>query len=130
MVGSNHTKNTHPSVLIVDDEPMALLLMRFSLTRNGYRVIEATGGEDALSRLHDVTPDALVLDVMMPGMNGYDLCRQARKNDKLSNTPIIMLSGAHNEENEMRSLEAGATCFLSKPISGKDLADQIETLLN
>lgn len=117
------------SVLIVDDEPMARTLLRLMLVRAGFDVIEAEDGFDALERIDERIPDIMILDVMMPGMDGFTVCETVRKQDGVSELPIIMLSAKTDTESVNRGLRVGANKYLTKPISPDDLTRQVRDLL-
>lgn len=104
-----------PLVLIVDDDAEIRLMLSMLLEMEGWRVVEAKDGIDALARLADCKPDAVVLDVMMPKMDGITLCRNLRSQPETAQLPIVMLSGKPTEEAQREGLKAGATVYLTKP---------------
>lgn len=119
------------SVLLVDDDPALRGLLRQMLELGGYVVHEAEDGLDALEKLNNFTPDVLVLDVMMPNMDGVTLCKRMRSNVKTIDIPIIMLSGKTQDKAVQEGLDAGANKYLKKPISFTDLIAHVkEVLLN
>ncbi|MBP8001896.1 MAG: response regulator [Chloroflexi bacterium] len=117
------------TVLIVDDEPMTRKLLRLMLTRANYQVIEASDGYEALEAVTSQSPDAVLLDVMMPGMNGYMVCTYLRSQEKTSRLPIIMLSARGDSEGVSQAMAVGATEFMQKPISPGDLLIQLQKVL-
>lgn len=119
---------TH-TVLIVDDEPMTRKLLRLMLTRADYQVIEAADGREALDMVANYNPDAVLLDVMMPGMNGYAVCMRLRSQEKTAQLPIIMLSARGDNEGMRQALEVGATQFMNKPITPMVLIEQLQKAL-
>lgn len=119
---------TH-TVLIVDDEPMTRKLLRLMLSRANYEVLEAADGREALDIVAHHHPDAVLLDVMMPGMNGYAVCMRLRSQAKTAQLPIIMLSARGDNEGIRRALEVGATQFMNKPIVPLVLLEQLEKVL-
>lgn len=119
---------TH-TVLVVDDEPMTRKLLRLMLTRANYEVLEAADGREALDMVAHHNPDAVLLDVMMPGMNGYAVCMRLRSQAKTAQLPIIMLSARGDNEGIRRALEVGATQFMNKPIVPLVLLEQLEKAL-
>ena len=119
------------SVLLVDDDPALRGLLRQMLELGGYVVHEAEDGLDALEKLNNVTPDVMVLDVMMPNMDGVTLCKRMRSNVKTIDIPIIMLSGKTQDKAVQEGLDAGANKYLKKPISFTDLISHVkEVILN
>lgn len=115
--------------MVVDDEPMARNLLRLMLVREGFDVLEAVDGADALSKLRRSTPDLVILDVMMPGVDGYSVCRNLRAADATVNTPVIMLSARTDARSIDEGLRAGATRFVAKPISADQLSRHVRELL-
>ena len=117
------------SILIVDDEPMARTLLRLMLVRSGYEVIEAVDGYDALEKLRTILPDLVVLDVMMPGLNGFDVCSSIREGQATSRIPVIMLSAKTDTASVSQGMDVGATRYLTKPVSPDELTRQVSDIL-
>jgi DNA-binding response OmpR family regulator len=117
------------SVLIVDDESMARTLLRLMLVRAGYNVSEAEDGYDALEKVHLNQPDLVLLDVMMPGMDGFTVCEKLRNNQETSTMPVIMLSAKGDLDSINKGLRVGATKYLTKPISPDDLTRHVREVL-
>lgn len=122
-------ENIHQSVLIVDDEPMARTLLRLMLVRAGFHVTEAEDGFDALDKIRKNQPDVVLLDVMMPGMDGFAVCEQLRNEAATAELPIIMLSAKTDLDSINKGLRAGATVYLTKPISPEDLTQHVKDAL-
>jgi DNA-binding response OmpR family regulator len=114
------------TVLVVDDEKRLLLMMQDMLTLEGYRVIKATDGENALDVLARENPDLILLDVMMPGMDGYAVCRRIRE---FSQVPIIMVTAKDNNEEIIEGLECGADDYVPKPFSREELSARVKAVL-
>lgn len=117
------------SVLIVDDEPMARTLLRLMLVRAGFNVAEAEDGFDALDKVRKSRPDVILLDVMMPGMDGFAVCERLRNDDDTAALPIIMLSAKTDLASINKGLRVGATVYLTKPISPEDLTRHVREAL-
>lgn len=117
------------SVLIVDDEPMARTLLRLMLVRAGFNVAEAEDGFDALDKVRKSRPDVILLDVMMPGMDGFSVCEKLRNDTETAALPIIMLSAKTDLASINKGLRAGATVYLTKPISPEDLTKHVREAL-
>lgn len=117
------------SILLVDDDPALRGLLRQMLELGGYIVHEAEDGLDALKKLENIDPDVLVLDVMMPNMDGVTLCKKMRSDVSTMNIPIIMLSGKTQDKAVQEGLEAGANKYLKKPISFTDLISHVKEVL-
>ena len=117
------------SVLVVDDEPMARTLLRLMLVRAGFEVTEAEDGFDALAKLKENSPDVMILDVMMPGIDGFSVCEAVREASTTSELPIIMLSAKTDLESVNKGLKLGANKYLTKPISPEELTRQVRNVL-
>ncbi len=113
-------------ILVVDDEPRMRRFMRMNLDLEGYRVIEASNGMEAIDRVREDLPDLVLLDVMMPEMDGFEALRFIRKT---SSVPIIMLTVKGDEEDRVRGLELGADDYVTKPFSPRELASRIKAVL-
>jgi two-component system response regulator VicR len=113
-------------VLVVDDEPRYLTMIRFNLETAGYRVTCVATGEEALSVLATHDPDMIVLDVMLPGLDGFEVCRRVRD---LSSCPIIMLTAKGADEDKVRGLRLGADDYVTKPFSAQELLARVEAVL-
>ncbi|MBE2220848.1 MAG: response regulator [Anaerolineae bacterium] len=118
------------SVLIVDDEPMARTLLRLMLVRAGFNVSEAEDGFDALEKVQASQPDIILLDVMMPGMDGFSVCEELRQRKETSQLPVIMLSAKTDLDSINKGLRVGATKYLTKPISPDDLTRHVKEILD
>ncbi len=117
------------TILVVDDEPMARNLLRLMLVRDGFDVREAANGNDALAMLDTNQPDLILLDVMMPGMDGLTVCEEVRNRESGSDVPIIMLSARTDSESMRLGKKSGATKYLSKPISADKLTHHVREIL-
>ena len=113
-------------VLAVDDEPRYLEIIRFNLESAGYGVTCAASGEEALDEFAAGEPDLIVLDVMLPGMDGFEVCSQVRER---SSCPIIMLTAKGSEEDKVRGLRLGADDYVTKPFSAQELLARVEAVL-
>lgn len=113
-------------ILAVDDNPKMTRFIRMNLELEGYRVSEATNGLEALAKTREELPDLILLDVMMPGMDGLETCRRIRQ---LSDVPIIMLTVLTGTDNLLRGLEAGADDYITKPFSSEVLVARAQALL-
>ncbi len=118
-----------PQVLLVDDDEVNLLLTAHALRDRGFRITEVAGGEQALARLADWTPDIIVLDALMPGLDGFDTCRRIRAMAGFENVPVLMLTGLEDDASITRAYEAGATDFFVKATQWSLLAGRLYYLL-
>ncbi len=116
-------------ILVVDDEIGALTLIGIMLERGGFEVLKAKDADSALSVLGEDTPDMIILDVMMPGTDGIDLCKIIRTRRDTSETPILILSARGDADSVMRGMEAGANDYLPKPILHHDLVAKVNKIL-
>jgi two-component system KDP operon response regulator KdpE len=113
-------------ILVVDDEQRMRRFMQMNLDLEGYRVIEAENGLEAVNRVREDLPDLVLLDVMMPKMDGFEALRLIRET---SNVPVIMLTVKGDEEDRVRGLELGADDYVTKPFSPRELASRIKAVL-
>lgn len=116
-------------ILIVDDDPELLRLIGVALKRAGYKPIAAQTAEDALNKVRSQAPDLIILDVMLPGVSGIELCRKLRSQSSSTSLPIIMLSARAQVEDKIEGLEAGADDYLTKPISPKEMVARVASQL-
>ena len=114
------------AVLVVDDDVRMLRMMQRILELEGYRVLTATGGDAALDVFDEETPDLVLLDIMMPGMDGYMVCQRIRE---FCQTPIIMVTAKGNDEEKVEALDAGADDYVTKPFSSSVLAARARAVL-
>ncbi len=124
------TSPKKPRVLIADDDLEILGLTRSLLRRRGFEVLEASDGDEAMRQLLENHPDLVVLDVMMPGQSGWEVCRSIRETDSLKDTGVIMLTGVGERLNEMTSPLYGADAFLDKPFDFAALDQLITEVLD
>jgi DNA-binding response OmpR family regulator len=115
-------------VLAADDDPVILRLIEVNLSLEGFDVETAARGEDALAKAKDVGPQVIVLDVMMPGMTGWDVARQLRADAATAHIPIVFLSARTQEEDRRQGRELGVAEYVSKPFDPGDLVDTIRRL--
>jgi len=117
------------TILVVDDAPPNVKLLRLILGAAGYRVLDAYSGPEALEILHREKPDAMLLDVRMPGMSGYEVCRKIRTDPEFADLPVIMVTALSLAEERIAGIEAGATDFISKPFNKKELLARVRSSL-
>lgn len=117
------------SVMVVDDENEIRHLLCTMLRIMGYQTFEAVDGQDALEKVKEQLPNAIILDVMMPRMDGITLCKTLRQADNTADLPIIMLSGKAQQEDIDAGLNAGANRYLAKPMSMDDLLEQLQEVM-
>lgn len=116
-------------VLVVDDDPMGCRLLRELLSPDGYDVLIASDGRSAVSTALEMAPDLILLDVMMPGMDGFDVCRILRADPKTTDIPILFITALDDKDSFLRGIEAGADDFISKPINRITLRARVRTIL-
>jgi len=116
-------------ILIVDDDPLNLKLLKAHLVAKGYRVITALHGEDALFKAEAEQPDLILLDIMMPGMDGYEVTKRLKVDAKLKDIPIMLVTALNGEDDKKKGLEAGADEFINKPINYLELEARVVSLL-
>lgn len=113
-------------ILIVDDEPRMIHFIRLNLEHDGFEVFEATSGLKALEQFRDQLPDLILLDVMMPDIDGFETLRLIRE---ISNVPVIMLTAKGEEEDRVQGLELGADDYITKPFSPRELVSRVRAVL-
>lgn len=116
-------------ILIADDEPNIVISLEFLLRREGFDVLVAVDGEEALNKARAERPDLVLLDVMMPKMNGFDVCQALRADPELAAMRILMLTAKGRETEVNKGLGLGADAYVTKPFSTKDLVVQVRALL-
>jgi len=121
--------NERARILVVDDDPRNVRLMESILRSNGYPVMIAHDGEEALRKIVSERPDAVLLDVMMPGMSGFEVCEQVRRHHETRLLPIIMVTALNALEEKVQALERGADDFLSKPVNRTELLAKLRSIL-
>ncbi len=117
------------TILLVDDEPEMRLLTRTILEKKGYDVIEARDSDETLVILDKEKPDLILLDVMMPGLNGWDLCRKIKNKEELKDIPIIMFTIMSESHNIERSFKSGADAHINRPFDMKEFLDIVNKFL-
>src|SRR5437773_1274880 len=116
-------------ILVVDDTPLNIKLLGDLLTVKGYAVSTAANGEEALAKLASEIPDIVLLDVMMPGLSGYDVCRRIRADPTTALLPVVMVTSLDPQTDRVKGIEAGADDFISKPINQPELFARVRSLL-
>ncbi len=117
------------SVLVVDDEANIVLSLEFLLKRAGYEVRVARNGEEAVKAVAERTPDLIILDVMMPTLDGYHVCETIRADPKLRSVRILMLTAKSRDVEREKALALGADDYITKPFSTRELVERVKTIL-
>lgn len=118
------------TVLVVDDEPDVLLLCRVNLEFEGYRVIEAGDGEEALDRLADEVPDVVLLDVMMPKLDGWAVLERIKADPRTAEVPVVMLTAKVQDHDQIRGWSSGAAEYITKPFSPLSLSQVVQDVID
>lgn len=116
-------------ILVVDDEIYIVHILDFSLGMEGYEVLTALDGEQALERLKSDKPDLIVLDIMMPKVDGYEVCRTIKGNPETQHIPVILLSAKGRNVDQKMGFDVGADDYITKPFSPRKLVERINALL-
>ncbi len=117
------------SVLVVEDEDSIALALDFLLRRRGYMLDRVKSGEDALKSIHEAAPDLILLDVMLPGCSGYEVCRSVRSDPACKDVKILMMTAKGGQIEQRKCLSMGADAFVAKPFSTVHLTDTVDRLL-
>jgi len=121
--------DTKPIILIVDDDPDLANIMRMMLSHAGFEAHSVLSGQEALEWLEARTPDLILLDLMMPDINGFTILRKVRSSEIIKNLPVVILTAKADQKTRMESQSAGADAFLTKPINSKTLIDHVRRAL-
>jgi len=116
-------------ILCVDDEPGNLTLLEAMLVPRGYEVVKSENGQDALARISEQKIDLVLLDVMMPGMDGFEVCRKIKDNEQYRAIPVVMITAMTAKDDRVRAIEAGAEDFISKPVDSSEVLARVRMLL-
>ncbi len=116
-------------ILVIDDDPVVLKIATRVLQRAGYEVITAADATDGLNKAAETSPDLVILDVMLPGMDGFDVCRYLRSNPETAHLPIIMFTGKVLPREQQMGYTAGADDYLTKPVNATELLSRVESTL-
>ncbi|WP_051283781.1 HD domain-containing phosphohydrolase [Desulforegula conservatrix] len=122
--------NDNPTILVADDDPKNLKIMKTLLDSMGYRVMACDSGAGAVSIIRETPPDLVILDVMMPGMDGFEICKRLKSREGTRQIPIILLTALNDRESKIRGIESGADDFISKPADKSELLARIKSLIN
>jgi len=117
-------------ILVVDDEIYIVHILDFSLGMEGYEVVTALDGEQALQKAQETKPDLIVLDIMMPKMDGYETCKALKANPDTKHIPVILLSAKGRNIDQQTGYDVGAEDYITKPFSPRKLVDRINSLLD
>lgn len=118
------------TILIVDDAKLTATLIKKNLQSIGHRALIAYSAEEALEILYTYVPDLIILDVVLPGMSGFELCRKLRRNPRYNMIPIIMITGMSEEDDRLKGLESGADDYIVKPFVSRELLARVTNTLN
>jgi len=117
-------------ILVVEDEESLLKLESILLTSKGYDVQGATNGQEALDLLAEVQPDLILLDIMLPNMDGFEVCRRIKENPETRHIPVIMLTAKKSREDMAKGHEVGADWYITKPFKSANVVETIQRFLN
>ncbi len=120
---------TAKKILVVEDDPSAARLVGYTLEQQGYQVVTASNGVEGLRKAEEEEPDLLILDVMLPGLDGFEVCHRLRVEPRTAHLPILMLSAKAQEVDKETGLKLGADQYLVKPADPADILTKVESLL-
>jgi len=118
-----------PIILCVDDEPSILNLFESLLASNGYEIIKAQNGQEALEKLKKERVDLVLMDIMMPKLDGLEACRRIKGNEKTRDLPVVMVTALSEKADLIKGIEAGAEDFISKPFDAREILNRVKILL-
>lgn len=121
--------NKRPKILVVDDIPINIELQKAYLSIAGYEVLEARDGEEALRKVEEERPDLIILDIMMPKVSGFEVCRRLKNDPQTCFIPVVMVTALKEMEDKIKGIEAGADDFISKPFNKTELLARVKSLL-
>ncbi len=116
-------------ILIVDDSPTEVHVIKTMLEKNGYEVSSAESGEEGITRAKEIKPDLVLMDIVMPGLNGFQATRQLSNEEETSSIPVIIVSTKDQETDKVWGKRQGAKDYITKPVAEKELLDKIKTTL-
>lgn len=120
---------TKELILVIDDEMHILELVKYNLEKEGYNIIVSTRGEDGLDTIERVRPDLVILDLMLPDIDGLEICKRIRENNSTAALPVLMLTARSSETDKVLGLETGADDYLTKPFGVRELTARVKALL-
>jgi DNA-binding response OmpR family regulator len=126
---NTRTRLMRRKILVVEDNPDQLELVRLILEKEGFAIGTAANGSEALIKTRSISPDLIILDLMLPGLNGFDICETLRKDPLTASVPIVMLTGLCSQFGRLAGLESGANEFLTKPFNPEELVSKVDKLL-
>lgn len=116
-------------ILLVDDEPSIVKMVGRRLEVEGYEVVVAMDGQEALLKIRDQKPDLIILDLMLPKVNGYEICTTLKNNPQTQQIPVVMFTAKTQNRDERLGMECGADAYVRKPFKAQELLEQVQTLL-
>ncbi|HPI54772.1 MAG TPA: response regulator [Chitinophagaceae bacterium] len=122
-------KSEANKIVVVDDDPYILMSLEFLMKKNGFNVLVARNGTEAKAIIDEFIPDIVLLDIMMPDVNGYEICRYIKSQKKLVDCKVIFLSAKSTEADIQKGYDLGASLYISKPFSTRTIVNQIKELL-
>lgn len=118
-------KSASKTILVIDDEPSIGRVVQFKLQQEGFKVLVATDGLEGLAQIKEAKPDLILLDIMMPGMDGFEVCRRVRATPEIAATPVIILTARGQEPDRTKGIDLGVLDFFTKPFSPQKLLERV-----
>jgi DNA-binding response OmpR family regulator len=115
-------------ILVVDDDPYILMSLEFLMKKNGYHVLVARNGTEAMEIVKEYIPDIMLLDIMMPDVNGYEICKYIKATKKLNHCKVVFVSAKSTEADIKKGYDLGASLYISKPFSTRNIIKQIQEI--
>ena len=124
----DNNQNMEFTILAIDDDPLVLKLIEASLLKDNYKILFAPNGEEGLKMAEEIVPDLILLDVVMPGIDGFDVCASIRKNERIQHIPIIILTALDDRDSKIQGLEAGADDYICKHFDKIEFRARVKTV--
>ncbi len=119
----------HQRILIVDDEPQLVELVQMRLEASGYEVLSAVDGQEGLKKARDEQPDVIILDLMLPKLNGYEVCTLLKQDARYQHIPIVILTAKTQQKDEALAMDCGADAYLRKPFKAEEMLEAIQKFI-
>jgi len=129
-MNKQETSPMNRKILIIEDDPINLRFTKYTLEKKGYQVVTAANGLEGLKKVKTEAPDLIIMDIMLPGIDGFEICHRLRAEPQTAQLPILMISGKAQEADKATGLKVGVDVYLTKPVSPSEIVSRVEALLD